>query len=512
MRLKYISLIFSILFCQIIFASNIKLTEGENHFSIINKSTSEFSFINSISGISGIKFKTDHGDFLKLVIPSYGSDAEPGDAELPVLQKLIRMPYGSDISIEILNMEEKILDVSDFGFNEVYLFPDQPSILKSQNIDDIPFYFNNDYYLEDSFVHHDLIKIDQLGKMREQQLARLSISPIYYNPVSNELKIITRLEVKVTFKNIDQAKDISQRKKYFSPEFESLFKSCINYTSPFEKDVITTYPVKYVIISDPLFQTVLQPFIEWKRKKGFLVVEEYTNNPLVGNTTNSIHAFVKDLYDNATASDPAPTYLLLVGDLSEVPSFNAGQHVSDMYYCEFDGGGDFYPEMYYGRFSGSTTEQIENQVSKTLNYEQYLLSDFSYLDDVVLVAGVDASMAPVYGNGQINYGTDHYFNAAHNLTVHNYLYGSGTPITSDMSAASAAIISDISNGSSFANYTAHCGSSGWSDPAFEVADVAGLQNIDKYGLLVGNCCQSAKFDVPVCFGESLLRAEDAIPK
>ena len=136
------------------------------------------------------------------------------------------------------------------------------------------------------------------------------------------------------------------------------------------------------------------------------------------------------------------------------------------------------------------------------------MSDFSYLDDVVLVAGVDASMAPVYGNGQINYGTDHYFNAAHNLTVHNYLYGSGTPITSDMSAASAAIISDISNGSSFANYTAHCGSSGWSDPAFEVADVAGLQNIDKYGLLVGNCCQSAKFDVPVCFGESLLRAED----
>ena len=46
-------------------------------------------------------------------------------------------------------MEEKILDVSDFGFNEVYLFPDQPSILKSQNIDDIPFYFNNDYYLKE---------------------------------------------------------------------------------------------------------------------------------------------------------------------------------------------------------------------------------------------------------------------------------------------------------------------------------------------------------------------------
>ena len=59
-------------------------------------------------------------------------------------------------------------------------------------------------------------------------------------------------------------------------------------------------------------------------------------------------------------------------------------------------------------------------------------SDPSFLDEVVLVAGVDASMAPTYGNGQINYGTDNYFNVAHGLTIHNYLYGSGTPITSDM--------------------------------------------------------------------------------
>ena len=36
------------------------------------------------------------------------------------------------------------------------------------------------------------------------------------------------------------------------------------------------------------------------------------------------------------------------------------------------------------------------------------------MDEVVLVAGVDASMAPTYGNGQINYGTDYYFNIAHN--------------------------------------------------------------------------------------------------
>ena len=30
-------------------------------------------------------------------------------------------------------------------------------------------------------------------------------------------------------------------------------------------------------------------------------------------------------------------------------------------------------------------------------------------------------------------------------------------------------------------------------------DISGLQNYDKYGVLIGNCCQSNKFDVPIIF-------------
>ena len=54
---------------------------------------------------------------------------------------------------------------------------------------------------------------------------------------------------------------------------------------------------------------------------------------------------------------------------------------------------------------------------------------------MVLVAGVDASMAPTYGNGQINYATDNYFNISNGINTHTYLYGTGSPITSDQSAA-----------------------------------------------------------------------------
>ena len=487
-------------------AKDIKLTETTNQFVITSKSLSEFTFVSHLSEISTMRVKKDANEFIKLIVGGYGENAKKGNAELPVLEELINVPFGSTVAIKILDKEETIISLSDYGIDNL-IFPSQPSLSKSENSEDVPFYFNDEYYNYDGFYTNDLVTTELLGKMRGQQLARLSVAPFSYNPTTNELKIVTKLEVKIIFKNIDSEGHKTNKQKYYSAEFNNLFKECINYIPSQEKDVITTYPVKYVIISDPAFESTLQPLVDWKTKKGFIVVEGYTNDPNVGNTTTSIHTYLKNMYDNPI-DGIAPTYLLIVGDEAQVPSFDNGQHLSDMYYCEFDGGGDFYPEMYYGRFSATIPEEVQVQVEKTITHEQYTFNDPSFLDEVVLVAGVDASMAPTYGNGQINYGTDNYFNVAHGLTVYNYLYGSGTPITSDMPQASAAIIADVSAGVGFANYTAHCGSSGWSDPSFSTSDISGLQNFDEYGVMVGNCCQSNKFDVPVCFGEGLLRADN----
>ena len=508
MKFTNLFLVLSIALSLTLSAADIKLTDTGNQLTITEKTLTEFTFINYLSDIQTMNVKTNTGDFVKLIVSGYGENAIKGNAELPVLEELINVPLGSDVSVKIINKEEKIISLSDYGIYNL-IFPSQPSISKGENAADVPFYFNEEYYENNDFYTHKLITTEFIGKMRGQQLARISIAPFQYNPVTNELKVITKMEVKVIFKNIDFEGHKINKKKYYSTEFEHLYKRCLNYMSIQEKDIFTTYPVKYVIVSDPAFQSALQPLVQWKTKKGFRVVEAYTNDPAVGNTTASIHAYLKDMYDNPL-DGIAPTYVLFVGDDGEVPSFagNTGSHISDMYYCEFDGGGDFLPEMYYGRFSATIAEEVEVQVNKTLTYEQYLFSDPTFLKEIVLVAGVDGSFAPIHGNGQINYGTQYYFNTAHNLNVSTYLYGSGSAITSDDPAASAAIIADVSAGAGFANYTAHCGSSGWGDPSFTTSDISSLQNHDEYGVMVGNCCLSNKFDDPVCFGEGLLRADD----
>ncbi|MBE9491671.1 MAG: hypothetical protein IMY70_02190, partial [Bacteroidetes bacterium] len=179
------------------------------------------------------------------------------------------------------------------------------------------------------------------------------------------------------------------------------------------------------------------------------------------------------------------------------PPYN---HVTDLYYCEYTG--DLFPECYYGRFSANNLTELQPQIDKTLEYEQYLMPDPSFLDEVVMVAGADASHATTWGNGQINYGTTYYFNAAHGLLSHTYLQpepGGGN--------YSANIRQNVSDGVAYANYTAHCSTSGWANPSFLTSHISALENAHKYCLMVGNCCSSLEFQT-TCFGEEVLRAVD----
>jgi hypothetical protein len=78
--------------------------------------------------------------------------------------------------------------------------------------------------------------------------------------------------------------------------------------------------------------------------------------------------------------------------------------------------------MYFGRFSATTVDEVTNQVNKTLMHEQYTMPSDTYLNEVVMIAGVDSNWSPTHANGQINYATNNYFNTAHNITSHPYLY------------------------------------------------------------------------------------------
>ena len=60
-------------------------------------------------------------------------------------------------------------------------------------------FYEKDFYNKDVFTNDELVSFEILGSMREVQLARIIISPISYNPVANEIEVVTNLEVEVNF-------------------------------------------------------------------------------------------------------------------------------------------------------------------------------------------------------------------------------------------------------------------------------------------------------------------------
>lgn len=478
--------------------TNVVLQSQKTNAAIISDSQSGITFKNSLEGFEISTVKTKDGNYSRIIVPSYYPDMQIGCPELPVMTKLIEVPLDAEFEINIISYDEQIVDLNEYGFN-LSLVPNQPSLFKNQSIDEVPFEKNNSIYRDKEFYNTQPVDVQLISKMRGIQVAQITVNPFSYDIESNTLTIKNNIVAEITYKNVDLQKSAQLKADKYSPAFISSYKSMWNYKAPATKDAISQYPINYVIISDRMFEEALEPFIDWKTKKGFYVTVAYTD--VIGNTTTAIKAYIQSLYDAGTAESPAPTYVLLVGDVAQIPAFSASGHYTDMYYCEFDGGGDYVPEIYFGRFSATNVVQLQPQIDKTLMFEEYTFPDPSFLAEVVLVAGDDATFGPTHANGQINYAHNYYFNSDHGVTTdHTYLYPAA-------GSSAAAIISDISNGVGFVNYTAHCGVTGWAGPSFTTTNIPSLTNNDEYFFSIGNCCQSNTFYENECFGEALLRAD-----
>jgi len=457
----------------------------------------------NISEFTLTKVETPAGYFTVVDLPKFTKRFDDGRPGIPVFSQLIEIPTAGKSTVNDISYDVAEFDLDDLGFPDKVI-PAQPSWPKSTDPSDIVFNYDQDFYKIDAFSNNQLIRIVEGGEMRGVNMGTVVIDPISYNPVSNKIEIKYNIRFTVNFDPSGYAQYNQRKANFFSPAHDGFYKELANYIEPATKDVITTYPIKFVIVADRMFETALQPFIQWKTEKGFTVIEAYTDQTAVGTTTTSIKSYLQGLYNAGTPTDPAPTYVLFVGDVAQIPAFNGasfGTHVTDLYYACYGGTSDNIPDIYYGRFSAQTVAQLTPQINKTLMYEKFTMPSAEYMDTVLMIAGVDATYAPTYGNGQISYGTNNYFNAAHGFYSHTYLYPA-----SDGTSVPSEIITIIGDGVGYANYTAHCGSSGWGDPSFTTTGIASLNNANKYGLIVGNCCQSVKFEESNCFGEAILRA------
>lgn len=454
-------------------------------------------------------------EFTSLKLKGFALQTAAGKPELPTMVNIIEVPLGDGLKYTVEAIQCDTIDGTEIGIrNEI--IPAQPSRRKSDT-SPVTLVKDENAYKLNAFYGEPMIELESIGIARNRNLASVKFNPVRWNPVTNQLIVVKSLTVNIQQHNADIAATKRMQQLYASPAFNS---SANVINSLGSKDNNTNAPLRYTIVAHSSFRGALDEFAAWKTRKGFLVDLVYTDDANVGSTTSSIKTYLQGLYDNATASSPAPTYVLFVGDIAQVPAFYLTAYgenqYSDLSYCCWTGN-DNLPDCYYGRFSAQTLAHLTPQISKTLMYEQYTFPDPTYLNTAALIAGVDRGVssdnAYRYGDPAMDYVAKTYITTANGFN--NIVYyknntsfaPAGVTVTgsSQANGTSAALRNLYNSGCGFVNYTAHGSTTSWGDPSFTNNNVAQMTNNNKPMVVIGNCCLTNSFQIDACFGETLLR-------
>ena len=467
---------------------------GDSRMNSISSDNQSITVNYSISDLYIESVLNDQGAFYRISIPGHTLSTDPGKPELPVLSRIITVPEGSSYTIKIKNVKSSRITPSKQTFKG-RLMPAQYGDTKEVQKQKQDFIIDKTIYSLRKIIERDTVVIESLGKLRDKNLSTLTISPVRYNPRSNSLEVITDMTIEISFgQPIDiSAKSTFQESALFN---ESLSKGILNYNP---EDVINGYsnqPVKMIILTDTTFRKHLEPYYRWKTQKGYKLNILYKGAGMAGDNYTEIKNTLKSIYTSYSGDDPAPEYLLIIGDVSKVPYYGSG-FVTDMYYGEFNGNGDYIPDMYIGRLPVKDTTEVKNVVSKIIQYEKFQFADTNDFYKRTLVAtGKDENYAD-YMNGQVKYAVSNYLKSENGITGFHFYYPVGF-------TKKDSIMKLINKGISFLNYTGHGVSGGWLHLDIKVPEIAKFRNKNMYPFVMSNACRTAHFSDTTSFGNKII--------
>ena len=498
----------AILFAGLLFGAQsmaqgrIELNVAKSTRDCKNVNLDGFSASFSYSSIESQKMNTEKGVFSAITMGNSIAAGNIGEPQVPVTRELIAVPFGATPVVNVKNYTVSEYNLADYGIERLY--PHQASVSKSN--DNPKFDYNEAAYAAQGFdERRPIAEVNVLGTMRGIQVGALQINAVRYNAAANTIRVYNNIEVEVTFENADRALTektlVNTYSPYFRPVYASLFNEEMVRDIYDEHPDLWAVPVRVLVVANRMFEDAMQPWLTWKTEKGFYMDVNYTDE--IGSTASAIKSFITNKYEEGVENGSTPTFVIIVGDKNQVPQSQMGSatsKVTDLYYYAVAGGPtDYFGDMFHSRFTCETVQELVNVIDKSLMYEQYTMSDPSYLSNVLLIAGWDSYWNGYVGKPTIEYALNYYYNAEHGFeNVYSFL---NQPYNQPYAS--------LNTGVNFVNYTAHGGETSWSDPSMSVANVNALTNSQKYFLAMGNCCLAADWGYSSkSLGEAFIIAKD----
>ena len=432
------------------------------------------------------------GKYFRLFLPGHHHTSVSGQPELPVYSRLMEVPADMTLEVTVKGVKSMRIRFSEHTTGRAELFPVQPARTKNQKQDEKVAVKDSKLYRTNSIIEHDTVTVTSEGIFRGKKLVNIAIYPAFYNPSAGYVDLITAMDLHITMKP-------SPTK---GGEAELLSDDKGGYASASYIPGYTDRPVNMVIVTDSLFRKHLTPLVRWKMLKGIKTTIFYKRTGPPDTVYYDLKKRISEFWFSSLESGIPLQYLLIVGDPSLVPTSRGTGNVSDLYYGEFDGEGDYIPELFIGRLPVADTTQLKAMVKKIIDYETFNYSQSNnFWAGALATAGNAPGIYETYMNGQVQYIYDNYLGPDTSLNAVRWLFPDA-PVKDD----SLKLL--FNSGLSILNYTGHGEASGFSDPVFKVSTVSELTNLNEYPLIIANACRTAQINVTPNFGSSIVTASN----
>lgn len=441
--------------------------------------------------VTDVQINGEVCNFIK--IPESVYPEEKGLPSVPRMSESVIIPNNAEMGLEIVDIQYNELNVKK-------IVPSRGTIYRHQNPADIPYTFGN-LYQENSWYPQTAVFLGKPYILRDIRGIGVYFQPVSYNAALGKIKIAQSITVKIKSIGIGKINVLNSQIESIAPAFDKIYNNhFINYATN-----RTRYPAvgdgdKMIILCPTTFAATMTTFVDWKNKKGIKTTLYKYPDETGGSGTANVKTFIKNKY----TSDKM-TYVLLVGDHANIPAeivtMGTEQAPSDPIYVLM-AGDDRYADAFIGRFSATSTTDLQTIVNKVLKYEQEPDPAGAWYQKACGVASDQGSP------------TDKEWMEGFRTTLMQYNYATVDQIY-DPNSKIQDVFTALDNGRSWVNYMGHGNYNIWGSPNAEATSnkffgippypVTNLNNGTMLPIIIAVTCYNGQFDKYNCMAEVFLK-------
>lgn len=481
-------------------------------------SQSEIEFVNQTDGIISLKcsvgdYQVRHiGDFTAIHLDEGTEILKSGAPAVENLTSAIIVDDTKAMSLDVTASEYE-------EFTNIYMLPSKGNLNRSIDPSTVP-YLEGSEYMHDQFYPGHLATLGDPYVQGHFRAQSVHFNPVQYNPMTHTLRVYSNIEVNVRPTEAEGANVLpSNTPTAINATWREAYSDrFINYQSNADRYDQISEMGNILVITHAQYMEELQPWVQWKKEKGFPT--EVVDVATIGNL-NAINNYVENYYNTNGL-----TYLIVVGDEDQVPvqllNNSGGQGYCDACYG-YISGNDSYSEIFIGRFLVHTDDELTPFINKVLEYERTPYTDTDWFS---VAMGIGSNEGDGIGDdGQADWqhenGIKEQLLGFTYTSVYERYDGShaaaspsgGTTADASGSPAASTLSSVINTGCSLINYTGHGAHDLIVTGSYTGTNINALNNNGKYPyFIIVGCCTGDYDDDDASgdtFGEKWIKSPNA---